>query len=362
MLSVIKRNSMVDGIEDGIEFIDRSISSAGGCTSSINPSATDTSRLKAEEEEGEEEEDRCLFDSMLPEELRIYIFNFLNLKSLIQAALVSTEWKRLTNDPSLWHSHYLYRWGNDYYPSYQDNQSQISSTSSTSSTSNGNYPNTHYYQLGSAIDWKDSVKTRYLLDRNWTVGDCYASTLRGHTGWVTCIDMHNNRLVSCSYDGTVRVWNTQTGNSLQSFPSNHQDGLSPVWCVQFKGNTIMAGSSDSLVRQWNMATAQCVKAFNGHAGGVKCIQVPLLLFSSLSFFPSFLPFFPSFPSFLLPSPFPVIYISFSLPPRPLLSHDEPSLLSPSFPSLLFPLPSPPLLSPPLLSPPLCLSSMECKFD
>src|SRR3990167_8755249 len=136
--------------------------------------------------------------------------------------------------------------------------------------------------------------------------------------------MHNNRLVSCSYDGTVRVWNTQTGNSLQSFPSNHQDGLSPVWCVQFKGNTIMAGSSDSLVRQWNMATAQCVKAFNGHAGGVKCIQVPLLLFSSLSFF--LLSFLSSFLSSLLPSFLLLLLFLFPSPSFSFLSFTYTTLL------------------------------------
>lgn len=194
-------------------------------------------------------EEKSHFDCILPDELKILIFSFLDLWSLVQASLVSTEWKRLTNDPSLWCAQHIHRWGGYKTPD-----------------------NILINGIGS-VDWQDAVKTRHLLDRNWRLGDCYASTLRGHSGWVTCVDMHHNRLVSSSYDGTVKVWNTQTGNSLQTFPSTHQEGLSPVWCLQCKGNTIMSGSSDSLVRQWNMTTGQCVRAFGGHAGGVKCLQV-----------------------------------------------------------------------------------------
>lgn len=126
-----------------------------------------------------------------------------------------------------------------------------------------------------AFDWKEAVKGQHLLERNWTRGKYLTQKLRGHSGWVTCVDVHTNKLVSSSYDGTVRVWNTQTGNCLQTLPgdANTHDGLSPVWCCQFKGSHIMAGSSDSKIRQWDMNTGQVVRVFEAHAGGVKCLQV-----------------------------------------------------------------------------------------
>jgi len=34
--------------------------------------------------------------------------------------------------------------------------------------------------LDHRVDWKDTVKGRHLLDRNWRTGQCYSSTLRGH--------------------------------------------------------------------------------------------------------------------------------------------------------------------------------------
>ncbi len=87
----------------------------------------------------------------------------------------------------------------------------------------------------STRDWREIVKGRFLLDKNWLNGQYHISTLRGHTGWyalevhpslaedclvncsintrVTCVDFYANKLVSSSYDGTVRIWNTQTGKT-----------------------------------------------------------------------------------------------------------------------------------------------------
>lgn len=121
------------------------------------------------------------------------------------------------------------------------------------------------------MDWRHAVRGRFLLERKWARGECLALALRGHSGWVTCVDLHTNKLVSSSYDGTVRIWNTQTGNSLQSLP-RAAAGHSPAWCVKFKGHNVMAGYSDSVLRQWDMTTGQCVRAYEGHAGGVKCLQ------------------------------------------------------------------------------------------
>ena len=178
----------------------------------------------------------------------------MSIASICRAAQVSTEWKRLTNDHSLWCKIYILHWGK-YRDPYTNN----------------------ILPIEGGIDWKETVKGKYLLDRNWRLGKCYASTLRGHSGWVTSVDLYTNKLVSSSYDGTVRVWNTQTGNALRTLPAdyNNQEGLSPVWCVKFKGNAIMAGYSNSVVRQWDMNSGQCVRTFEGHAGGVKCLHVCL---------------------------------------------------------------------------------------
>lgn len=184
------------------------------------------------------------------DELLIYVFSFLDLPSLIQASCVSTEWRRLTNDSLLWCEFYDRTWG---MYGFQAERESMEVTR----------------------DWKETVKSRYLLERNWVNGNYHASTLRAHTGWVTAVDFSANKLVSSSYDGTVRVWNTQTGNTLTTLKNQTTPGiLSPVWCLGFDSitNRIMTGSSDSKVREFDLATGQVVHVFDEHSGGVKCLQ------------------------------------------------------------------------------------------
>ncbi|KAL6066853.1 WD domain, Gbeta repeat-containing protein [Balamuthia mandrillaris] len=178
-----------------------------------------------------------------PDELLIYCFSFLDIVSLCNANLVSTDWRRLTNDALLWSEYHLRRWGQ---PEDQEDDANR--------------------------DWRETVKARFLLERNWQSGQCHTSTLRGHTGWVTCVDFYANKLVSSSYDGTVRIWNTQTGNMLQTL--KNEEVSSPVWCLQFDKNRIITGSSDSKIREFDPNNGRCVRVLEG-------ASYCLLSFSSL---------------------------------------------------------------------------------
>ena len=191
---------------------------------------------------------KTLFDS-LPEDVQLKIFGYLDLPSILIAGQVSKNWHRLSLHSNIWIKIHLSQWG---------------------------LFETNDYQEAENTSWVELVRTRYLLEENWNSGNCHSSVLQGHSGWVTCVDMHNNRLVSSSYDGTVRIWNTQTGHTLQTLGPS--DGASPVWCTQCKTNNVVAGYSDSVIRQWNGTTGQCVKQYEGHEGGVKCLRVSCCFF------------------------------------------------------------------------------------
>ena len=55
-----------------------------------------------------------------------------------------------------------------------------------------------------------------------------------------------NRIVSSSYDGTLRVWNVGDGACVGVLRGHR----GPVWTVQVVGNCIFSGSADGTVRVW----------------------------------------------------------------------------------------------------------------
>ena len=103
--------------------------------------------------------------SSFPDYLMLYIFGFLDLKSLICVSMVCTEWRRLTNDKKLW---------KEFYQHYFINRKQLFSLPSSLS---------HDF----TVDWKDRVKTKFILEKNWSNGEYVSNNLRAHTAWVTGI-------------------------------------------------------------------------------------------------------------------------------------------------------------------------------
>ncbi|GAG05104.1 unnamed protein product, partial [marine sediment metagenome] len=42
------------------------------------------------------------------------------------------------------------------------------------------------------------------------------ANLRGHTSWVSCLSLHENKLVSGGTDRTIRIWNTETYEEMST--------------------------------------------------------------------------------------------------------------------------------------------------
>ena len=74
------------------------------------------------------------------------------------------------------------------------------------------------------------------------------SIMRGHTAWVNCLAIHENKLYSGSDDKTIRVWNTETYEEISTV-IGHTDY---VICLTLHENRLYSGSYDNTIRVWKV--------------------------------------------------------------------------------------------------------------
>ena len=86
----------------------------------------------------------------------------------------------------------------------------------------------------------------------------------GHTNLVNRV-IHlpgGQRIMTCSGDGSLRVWNLQTGQQI----ANWQDGESAMWTISLSvdGKKVVSGSEDGMVRLWGIKTGKVITRWTGH--------------------------------------------------------------------------------------------------
>ncbi|KAG2070646.1 WD40 repeat-like protein [Suillus decipiens] len=87
----------------------------------------------------------------------------------------------------------------------------------------------------------------------------------GHTNWVTgAIHLPDRqRMMTCSLDGSLRVWNLKSGKQIGD---DWRDGDSGVWTIALSpnGKKVVSGSKDGGVRLWDIDTGKIITKWMGH--------------------------------------------------------------------------------------------------
>jgi len=78
-------------------------------------------------------------------------------------------------------------------------------------------------------------------------------------------------LASGGQDKAIRVWDTETGQLLQTLQSDSGEVL--ALAIAPDGNTLVSGSADRMVRIWNLTTNQPPLMLKGHAEAVSFIRL-----------------------------------------------------------------------------------------
>ena len=76
-------------------------------------------------------------------------------------------------------------------------------------------------------------------------------------------------MVSGSLDSTLRLWDTQTGQSVRTL-FGHIEG---IWAVAADSLRIISGAHDGLTKVWDPRSGKCERTFANHGGAVSCLHL-----------------------------------------------------------------------------------------
>eukprot|EP01051_Picozoa_sp_SAG22_P002774 SAG22_NODE_127_length_18798_cov_11.748757_6_plen_237_part_00 len=119
-----------------------------------------------------------------------------------------------------------------------------------------------------SASWDETVRVWSAV-----MGEC-EQTLEGHSSYVMSAQFSpdGRKIVSASEDNTVRVWSAVTGECEQTLEGHS----SAVLSAQFSpdGRKIVSASEDKTVRVWSAVTGECeqTQTLEGHSFGVKSAQ------------------------------------------------------------------------------------------
>ncbi|KIJ13546.1 hypothetical protein PAXINDRAFT_13671 [Paxillus involutus ATCC 200175] len=98
-------------------------------------------------------------------------------------------------------------------------------------------------------------------------------TISGHEDgiWMIAPLPGGKRVVTCSLDKTVRIWDMETGEQ-EGTSMEHEDGVHGL-AVTRDGKRILSGGLDKTIKVWDVGTHEPIEEWGAHTGSIFCIAI-----------------------------------------------------------------------------------------
>ena len=111
-----------------------------------------------------------------------------------------------------------------------------------------------------------AISNGYLIELWNLEKEEFVRVLSGHTDMVGILEQtQSGKLISCSYDNTLRVWNKETG-VCEHILVGHTSRVSDVAIIS--ENIIVTSSDDKSIKVWNLETNECLQTLCSHVNEV----------------------------------------------------------------------------------------------
>ncbi|OAP57487.1 hypothetical protein AYL99_08225 [Fonsecaea erecta] len=104
----------------------------------------------------------------------------------------------------------------------------------------------------------------------WSIKEDYKPMFRliGHHAGVLDVCIDKERIVTCSKDTTIKIWERSTGRLIKTLLGHR----GPVNAVQVRGNFLASASGDGMAKLWRLEDGVCIKEFQSKDRGLACVE------------------------------------------------------------------------------------------